>query len=179
MKLSRFWYWDKYISAVQQQSTALQIRASGFLRLNVSAVFRMKDWHGCFMELIDVSLCLVGGPLVHHQILGGGRDGGGPGGPGGARAGGLPGGGWWAGGGAREGGVVRGPLDGGLVRGTELDTRGRSSAGWGGGGGAGEGEWWVRGGGRLLGVDSPSLTRWKLIQRPSSPDCGLIRDTWS
>lgn len=71
-------------------------------------------------------------------------------------------------GGVREGGVVRGPLDGGFVRGTELETRGRSSAGSGGGegGGGGEGAWCVRGGARLFWLDSPCLTRWKLIQRP-------------
>lgn len=71
--------------------------------------------------------------LVSYS-LGGGRDGGGPGGPGGARAGGGPGRGRAMGGGAREGGVitgdgaVRGPLDGGFVRGTELETSGSCSA---------------------------------------------------
>lgn len=103
-------------------------------------------------------------PTLHHQRLGGGRAGGGPRGPGGARIGGGPGGGWTTGGGVREGGVVRGPLDGGFVRGTELETRGRCSAAGGGGGGEWERGEWV--GAWLFRVDSPSLTRWKLIQRP-------------
>lgn len=116
---------------------------------------------------------------LHHQSWGGGRDGGGPGGPGGARAGGGPGGGARAEGGARAGGVVRGPLDGGFVRGTELETRGCCSAGGGGGEGGegGKGECCVREGAWLLVVDSPALTRWNCIQRPWSPGCGLIRDT--
>lgn len=69
----------------------------------------------------------------YHQSLGGGRDGGGARGPGGARAGGGPGGGaMTTEGGTREGGVVRGPLEGGFVRGTELETRGLSSTAGGG-----------------------------------------------
>ncbi|KAG7253583.1 hypothetical protein CRUP_017239 [Coryphaenoides rupestris] len=66
-----------------------------------------------------------------HQSLGGGRDGGGPGGPGGRRPGGGPGAACITGGGALEGGVVRGPLLGGLARGTEDETRGRCSGAWG------------------------------------------------
>lgn len=82
---------------------------------------------------------------LYHYSLGGGRDGGGPRSPGGARVGGGPGGTRATGGGAREGGAVskdgavRGPLDGGFVRGTELENRGCSSA-WGGEGGGGAGE---------------------------------------
>lgn len=87
------------------------------------------------MERLDV---VYRRPSLHHQSLGGGRDGGGPGGPGGGRFGGGPGGGWATGGGARDGGVVRGPLDGGFVRGTELETRGSCSTGERGGGGEGE-----------------------------------------
>lgn len=48
-------------------------------------------------------------------------------------------GGAWEGGLVMEGGAVRGPLDGGFVRGTELQTRGCCSAG-GGRGGGGDGE---------------------------------------
>lgn len=69
-----------------------------------------------------------------HQSLGGGRDGGGARGPGGARAGGGPEGGTATEGGTRAGGSVRGPLDGGFVRGTELEIRGLSAADGGGGG---------------------------------------------
>lgn len=101
---------------------------------------------------------------VDHQSLGGGRDGGGARGPGGARAGGGPGGGMATGGGARAGGSMRGPLDGGFVRGTELEIRGISAAA--GGGGGREPEWTVRGGARSVLWASPSLTRWKLMQRP-------------
>lgn len=50
----------------------------------------------------------------------------------GARAGGGPGGAMTTEGGTREGGVVRGPLEGGFVRGTELETRGFSSIAGGG-----------------------------------------------
>lgn len=91
------------------------------------------------MERVDVSV-VYWRPSLRDQSLGGGRDGGGPGGPGGARDGGGPGGGWAMGGGEREGGVVRGPLDGGFVRGTELETRGCCSAGGGLAGGGGMGE---------------------------------------
>lgn len=56
------------------------------------------------------------------------------------RDGGGPGGGCATGGGVRDGGVVRGPLEGGLVRGTELETRGRCSAGAGGREAVGRGE---------------------------------------
>lgn len=69
-----------------------------------------------------------------HQSLGGGREGGGARGPGGARAVGGPEGGTATEGGARAGGSVRGPLDGGFVRGTELEIRGLSAAAGGGGG---------------------------------------------
>lgn len=67
--------------------------------------------------------------LLSHQSLGGGRDGGGPGGPpGGVRVGGGPGGrGRATGGGARAGGVVRGPLEGGLDRGTEEEVGGEGA----------------------------------------------------
>lgn len=43
------------------------------------------------MELVVSVVCWR--PSLHHYSLGGGRDGGGPGGPGGARVGGGPGGG--------------------------------------------------------------------------------------
>lgn len=67
-------------------------------------------------------------------------------------------------GGARAGGSVRGPRVGGFIRGTELEIRGLSAAG--GGGGGRELERRVPGGSWLFLVDSPSLTRWKLMQRP-------------
>ena len=80
------------------------------------------------MTWVDVS-AVYWRPTPHHQSLGGGRDGGGPGGPGGVRVGGGPGGGWTTEGGVRDGGVVRGPLNGGFVRGTELVIIGCCSAG--------------------------------------------------
>lgn len=135
------------------------------LRLSAVSVFGIKR-RSLFLNGMTRFISCLWMPSLHHQSLGGGRDGGGPRRPGGARVGGGPGGGWTTEGGEREGGVVRGPLDGGFVRGTELETRGCCSTVAGGEGGGGGGVRCVRGGARLFWVDWPSFTRWKLIQRP-------------